>query len=94
MRPQPRVSQHLWSALAVAWPRSLSRWRRANPPSEQTASSSSTGLDGLEDGTAAEGHRVGWGFISLYTLAFISTSLVFLAPLLVTLALKVNSLGG
>ena len=39
-------------------------------------------------------HRVGWGFISLYTLAFISTSLVFIAPLLVTLALKVNSLVG
>src|SRR5665811_2360804 len=39
-------------------------------------------------------HRVGWGFISLYTLAFMSTSLVFLAPLLVTLALKVNSLVG
>jgi len=39
-------------------------------------------------------HRVGWGFISLYTLAFISTSLLFLAPLLVTLALKVNSLVG
>jgi MFS family permease len=38
--------------------------------------------------------RVGWGFISLYTLAFISTSLVFIAPLLVTLALKVNSLVG
>jgi MFS family permease len=39
-------------------------------------------------------HRVGWGFISLYTLAFMSTSLVFLAPVLVTLALKVNSLVG
>jgi MFS family permease len=38
--------------------------------------------------------RVGWGFIALYTLAFISTSLLFLAPLLVTLALKVNSLVG
>ena len=25
-------------------------------------------------------HRVGWGFISLYTLAFLSTSLLFLAP--------------
>jgi MFS family permease len=37
---------------------------------------------------------VGWGFISLYTLAFISTSLVLIAPLLVTLALKVNSLVG
>ena len=38
--------------------------------------------------------RVAWGFIALYTLAFISTSLLFLVPLLVTLALKVNSLVG
>ena len=61
------------------------------------------GLDGLKYQTAAEAapetaspavHRVGWGFISLYTLAFMSTNLVFLAPLLVTLALKVNSLVG
>jgi MFS family permease len=61
------------------------------------------GLDGLEGRTAAEAaakvasvaaHRVGWGFISLYTLAYISTSLLFLAPLLVTLALRVNSLLG
>ena len=42
----------------------------------------------------AADHRVGWGFISLYTLAQLGTSLVFLAPLLVTLALKVNSLVG
>jgi MFS family permease len=42
----------------------------------------------------AEEQRVGWGFIALYTLAYISTSLLFLAPLLVTLALKVNSLVG
>jgi MFS family permease len=47
----------------------------------------------LEPGSPAAG-RVGWGFISLYTLAYISTSLVFIAPLLVTLALKVNSLVG
>ncbi|HEY4872452.1 MAG TPA: MFS transporter [Candidatus Dormibacteraeota bacterium] len=39
-------------------------------------------------------HRVGWGFISLYTLAFMSTNLVFLAPVLVTLPLRVNSLVG
>jgi MFS family permease len=61
------------------------------------------GLDGLKYRTAAEAalapeppaaHRVGWGFISLYTLAFMSTSLLFIAPLLVTLALKVNSLVG
>jgi MFS family permease len=39
-------------------------------------------------------HRVGWGFISLYALAYMSTSLLFVAPLLVTLPLKVNSLVG
>ncbi len=44
------------------------------------------------DSPAAE--RVGWSFIALYTLAFMSTSLLFLAPVLVTLALKVNSLVG
>ncbi len=38
--------------------------------------------------------RVGWGFVSLYALAFMSTCLVLIAPLLVTLALKVNSLVG
>ena len=39
-------------------------------------------------------HRVGWGFISLYALAYIGTILLFLAPLLVSLALKVNTLVG
>ena len=34
------------------------------------------------------------GFISLYALAYISTSLLFLAPVLVTLALKVDTLVG
>ena len=38
---------------------------------------------GLEREPAAA-HRIGWGFISLDTLAFISISLLFLAPLLVT----------
>ena len=62
-----------------------------------------TARRGLKDRTAAEAAlepeppsapRVGWGFISLYTLAYMSTSLLFLAPLLVTLALKVDSLVG
>ncbi|HYN71640.1 MAG TPA: MFS transporter, partial [Nakamurella sp.] len=39
-------------------------------------------------------HRVGWGFISLYALAYMGTCLLLLAPLLVTLALKINSLVG
>ena len=38
--------------------------------------------------------RVGWSFISLYTLAYFGTCLVLIAPLLVTLALKINSLVG
>ena len=33
-------------------------------------------------------------FIALYAAAYLATSLVFIAPLLVTLALKVNSLVG
>jgi hypothetical protein len=60
-------------------------------------------LDGVKYRTEAEAvlepdspaaHRVGWGFISLYTLAYMSTNLLFLAPVLVTLALKVDSLTG
>jgi len=59
-------------------------------------------LDGMPARASAEGDQpdavavphVGWGFIALYTLAYVSTSLLFLAPLLVTLALKVNSLVG
>ena len=38
--------------------------------------------------------RVGPGFVTLYTLAFLGTTLVLIAPLLVTLALKVESLVG
>ena len=61
------------------------------------------GLDGMRYGTGAEvalepaspaAHRVGRGFISLYTLAFIGTNLLFLAPVLVTLPLTVNALVG
>jgi MFS family permease len=38
--------------------------------------------------------QVGWVFVSLYTLAYLGTGLVLVAPLLVTLALKINSLVG
>jgi MFS family permease len=47
----------------------------------------------LESEPAAT-NRVGWGFLVLYALALTGTSLLFLAPLLVTLALKVNALVG
>ena len=42
----------------------------------------------------AEPHRVGWVFIALYASAYIGTCLVLIAPLLVTLALKVGTLVG
>jgi hypothetical protein len=72
-------------------------------PSAHPNLPATAGLDGFEYRTvaeagleyeSAEASRIGWGFISLYTLAFISTSLLFLAPLLVTLASKANSLVG
>ena len=47
--------------------------------------------------TATEPHaseRVGWGFIVLYVVSYTGGSLLFLAPLLVSLALKVNDLVG
>jgi MFS family permease len=40
------------------------------------------------------GNRVGWGFIALYASAYLGITLMFLAPVLVTLALKINSLVG
>jgi MFS family permease len=58
---------------------------------------------GLTDRTASRAalereppaaHRVGRGFIALYALAYMSTSLLFVAPLLVSLPLKVSSLVG
>src|ERR1700760_4026745 len=51
-----------------------------------------SGRQVLSPGGAA--HRVGGRFSSLYTVAYMSTALLFLAPLLVTLALKVVSLVG
>ncbi|SES48986.1 Sugar transporter [Pedococcus cremeus] len=38
--------------------------------------------------------HVGWGFVTLYTLSYLGTCLLFIAPLAVTLALKVNDLVG
>ena len=38
--------------------------------------------------------RVGWDFVALYVLAYLGTILLFLAPLLVSLSLKINSLVG
>jgi MFS family permease len=45
-------------------------------------------------GQASPVARVGARFVALYTAAYLSTSLLFIAPLLVTLALKVNALVG
>ena len=53
----------------------------------------STGSALLRSGAAAA-NRVGWAFILLYAAAYMGTILLFLAPLLVTLALKIASLVG
>jgi MFS family permease len=47
-----------------------------------------------EPTTIAPLHHVPWSFVALYALAYIGTILLFLAPLLVSLSLKVNSLVG
>lgn len=44
------------------------------------------------DARLGHARPVSWVFIALYAAAYLATSLVFIAPLLVTLALKVNSL--
>jgi MFS family permease len=48
----------------------------------------------LPASTARPVERVGWGFITMYAAAYIGAVLLFLAPLLVSLSLKVNSLVG
>lgn len=47
-----------------------------------------------EPNPTTELREVGWGFISRYALAYVGVCLLFLAPVLVSLALKVNSLVG
>ena len=70
-------------AGAAAWPGAARRGLKDRAAPEAA----------LQPGPPAA-QPVGWGFISLYTLAYMGTSLLFLAPLLVTLALKVESLVG
>lgn len=43
---------------------------------------------------AAEPQPVGWAFIALHAAAYVGTCLVLIAPLLVTLALKVDAVVG
>lgn len=51
-------------------------------------------LPTASDSVAAEPEPVGWRFVSLYALSYAGGALLFLAPLLVSLALKVNDLVG
>src|SRR5690242_9499810 len=64
------------------------------PGSARPGLKSRTAVKAVLEPAPPEVYRVGWGFISLYALAYMSTSLLFVAPLLVTLPLKVNSLVG
>lgn len=61
-------------------------------PEARVPGSSTTASTPVSPDPAAE--RVGWGFIATYALAYIGTVLLFLAPLLVSLSLKVNALVG
>jgi MFS family permease len=61
-------------------------------PDVSGSASSATTPAAAPWGSAPE--RVTWRFVALYALAYTGTILLFLAPLLVSLALKVNSLVG
>ncbi len=63
-------------------------------PSSHSAHPQLPPTAGMDETTGTEVRRVGWGFITLYALAYMGTILVFLAPLLVSLSLKINSLVG
>jgi hypothetical protein len=52
------------------------------------------GTGPVESGPTAQAGPVGWGFVARYALAYAGATLLLLAPLLVSLALKVNSLVG
>jgi hypothetical protein len=73
----------------------------SEPPVPQVEQATSRHLSGRSQGagsTSADAPsnvpRVGWGFIVMYALSYTGGSLLFLAPLLVSLAVKVNDLVG
>src|SRR5215213_4483537 len=72
----------------------VSRRGRGPRTADPAASGSDTATEGSPEREFHAIHRVGWGFISLYTLAYMGTVLMLLAPVLVTVALKINSLVG
>jgi MFS family permease len=68
--------------------------RSATPSGRAMPSGRATPGTPAATGGDPAGARVGWGFIGLYALSYTGGSLLFLAPLLVSLALKVNDLVG
>lgn len=66
----------------------------AHVPSHSSDVPVETGVNRPTDAPERAGPRVGWGFITLYALSYTGGSLLFLAPLLVSLAVKVNDLVG
>ena len=67
---------------------------RIGPGVERVPFRGSRGPPSRAVGPSAQVDRVGWRFVVLYALAYIGTILLFLAPLLVSLSLKVNALVG
>src|SRR3977135_1075749 len=58
---------------------------RGRPTSSPISSLSSVSHGGAASGSVPAEPHVGWGFVGLYMLAYTGTSLLFLAPLLVSL---------
>ncbi len=88
---------------AAVPPGNPSRAGRPGAPPSKPDRRPTAALDALEHRSAVEAelehespvsHRVGWGLVALYALAYMGTWLMLLSPVLVTLALKVNSLVG
>ena len=67
---------------------------RSTPRRRSLLSPGRAGRSAPEAAASVGPMRVGWGFIGWYVVANTGTSLLFLAPLLVSLALKVNDLVG
>src|SRR5689334_21938864 len=68
--------------------------RRLIPPRPSGVTTDRTVWSAADSAAHVGRARVGWVFIGQYMLADTGTSLLFLAPLLVSLALKVNDLVG
>ena len=78
----------------AATPGRVTRARNVTASPASTWSSGSPAAVSAAQARGSPPARAGWGFVSCYALSFTGNALVFIAPLLVTLALKVDDLVG